>query len=125
MSDTNNMLIYLQQNVGRSYPHLITLLQNALKSGAHYVLVQEPAYKENGMLITIPAYIPIQPNYIGNLPKVTAYWKKDAPFQYRQLNHLCDNPDVIVLDITNPNLLGITLVNVYNEKRQGERIGIR
>jgi hypothetical protein len=73
MSDTNNMLICLQQNVGRSYPHLITLLQNALKSGAHCVLVQESAYREDGMLITIPAYTPIQPNYIGDLPRVTAY----------------------------------------------------
>jgi hypothetical protein len=80
------MLICLQQNVGRSYPHLITLLQNALKSGAHCVLIQEPAYREEGILITIPAYIPIQPNYIGDLPRVTAYWRKDLPFQYRQLN---------------------------------------
>jgi hypothetical protein len=73
MSDTNNMLICLQQNVGRSYPHLITLLQNALESEAHYVLIQEPAYKGDGMLIIIPAYIPIQPNYIGDLPRVAAY----------------------------------------------------
>jgi hypothetical protein len=73
MSDTNNMLICLQQNIGRSYLHLITLLQNALESGAHYVLVQEPAYKGEGTLITIPIYTPIQPNYIGNLPKVAIY----------------------------------------------------
>jgi hypothetical protein len=51
------------------------------------------------MLITILAYTPIQPNYIGDLPRVVAYWRKDLPFQYRQLNHLCDDPDVIVLDI--------------------------
>jgi hypothetical protein len=75
-------------------------------------------------LVIIPAYIPIQPNYIGDLPRVATYWRKDAPFQYRQLNHLCDNPDVIVLDITGPGLIGITLVNVYNEKRQDERIGV-
>jgi hypothetical protein len=77
------------------------------------------------MLITIPAYIPIQPNYISNLPKVTAYWRKDAQFQYRQLNHLCDNPDVIILNITGPGLLRTILINVYNEKRQGERIGVK
>jgi hypothetical protein len=47
----------LQQNVGRSYLYLITLLQNALESGAYCVLVQEPAYREDGMLITIFAYI--------------------------------------------------------------------
>jgi hypothetical protein len=79
-ADTNNMLICLQQNVGRSYPHLITLLQNALESGAHCVLVQEPAYRGDGMLITIPVYTPIQPNYIGDLPRVAAYWRKDLPF---------------------------------------------
>jgi hypothetical protein len=73
MLDINNMLICLQQNVSRSYPHLITLLQNALESGAHYVLIQEPAYRGEGILITIPTYTPIQPNYIGDLPKVTAY----------------------------------------------------
>jgi hypothetical protein len=28
-----------------------------------------------------------------------------------------DNPDVIVLDITGPGLIGTILVNVYNEKR--------
>jgi hypothetical protein len=59
MLDINNMLICLQQNVGRSYPYLIILLQNALESEAHYVLIQEPAYKGDGMLITIPAYTPI------------------------------------------------------------------
>jgi hypothetical protein len=80
MSDTNNMLICLQQNVGRSYLHLITLLQNALESEAHCVLVQEPAYRGDGILITIPAYTLIQPNYIGDLPRVAAYWRKDAPF---------------------------------------------
>jgi hypothetical protein len=73
MSDTNNMFICLQQNVGRSYPYLIILLQNALESGAHCVLVQEPAYRGDGMLITILAYIPIQPNYIGDLSRVAAY----------------------------------------------------
>ena len=40
------------------------------------------------------------------------------------MNHLCDNPDVIILDITGSGLLGTILVNVYNEKRQGERIGV-
>jgi hypothetical protein len=88
------------------------------------VLVQEPVYRKNGILITIPAYTPIQPNYIDALPKVATYWRKDAPFQYRQLNHLCDDPDVIVLDITGLGLIGTTLVNVYNEKRQGERIRV-
>jgi hypothetical protein len=39
MSDTNNILICLQQNVGRSYLYLITLLQNALESETHCVLV--------------------------------------------------------------------------------------
>jgi hypothetical protein len=73
MSDTNNMFICLQQNVGRSYPYLITLLQNVLKSGAHYVLVQESVYKEEGILIIISAYTPIQPNYIGDLFRVTTY----------------------------------------------------
>jgi hypothetical protein len=67
------MLICLQQNVGRSYPYLITLLQNALEFGAHCVLIQEPAYRENDILITIPAYTPIQPNYISDLPRITAY----------------------------------------------------
>jgi hypothetical protein len=59
MSDINNMLICLQQNVGRSYLHLIILLQNALESGAHCVLIQKPAYRRDGILITIPAYTPI------------------------------------------------------------------
>jgi hypothetical protein len=40
------------------------------------------------------------------------------------LNHLCDDPDVIVLDISGPGFIGATLVNVYNEKRQDERIGV-
>jgi hypothetical protein len=75
-------------------------------------------------LVTIFTYTPIQPNYIGDLPRVATYWRKDAPFQYRQLNHLYDNPDVIVLNITGPRLIEITLINVYNEKRQGKRIGI-
>jgi hypothetical protein len=77
------------------------------------------------MLITIFAYIPIQPNYIGDLPRVATYWRKDAPFQYRQLNHLCDDPDVIILDISGPGLIETILVNVYNEKRQDKRIGVR
>jgi hypothetical protein len=67
------MLICLQQNVGRLYLYLITLLQNALESGAHCVLIQESAYRGDGILITIFVYTPIQPNYIGDLPRVTAY----------------------------------------------------
>jgi hypothetical protein len=80
MLDINNMFICLQQNVSRSYPHLIILLQNALESGAYCVLVQEPAYRGDGILITILAYTPIQSNYIGDLPRIAAYWRKDAPF---------------------------------------------
>jgi hypothetical protein len=75
-------------------------------------------------LVTIPAYTPIQPNYIGDLPRIVAYWRKDSPFQYRQLNYLCDDPDVIVLNISGPGLIEATLVNVYNEKRQDERIRV-
>jgi hypothetical protein len=41
-----------------------------------------------------------------------------------QLNHLCDNPDVIILNISGPGLIETTLINVYNEKRQDERIEI-
>jgi hypothetical protein len=59
MSDTNNMFICLQQNVGRSYPYLITLLQNVLESGAHCVLIQKPVYRGDDMLITISVYTPI------------------------------------------------------------------
>jgi hypothetical protein len=73
MLDTNNMLICLQQNVGRSYLHLIILLQNALESETHCVLVQKPVYKGDGILITIFTYIPIQPNYIGDLPRIITY----------------------------------------------------
>jgi hypothetical protein len=36
-----------------------------------------------------------------------------------------NNNDVIVLDITGPGLIGTTLMNVYNEKRQDERIRVR
>jgi hypothetical protein len=61
-------------------------------------------------LVIISVYIPIQPNYIGDLPRVATYWRKDAPFQYRQLNYLCNNPDVIILDITGPGLIGTTLI---------------
>jgi hypothetical protein len=28
-------------------------------------------------------YIPIQPNYIGDLPRVATYWRKDVSFHYR------------------------------------------
>jgi hypothetical protein len=73
MLNTNNILICLQQNVGRLYPYLITLLQNALESGAHCVLIQKPIYRGEGILITISVYIFIQPNYIGDLPKIIAY----------------------------------------------------
>jgi hypothetical protein len=40
------------------------------------------------------------------------------------LNHLCDDPDVIILSITSPGLVEFKLINVYNEKRQGEEIGV-
>ena len=39
------------------------------------------------------------------------------------MNHLCDDPDIIVLSVTGPGLQEFKLVNVYNEKRHGEMIG--
>jgi hypothetical protein len=40
------------------------------------------------------------------------------------LNHLYDDPNVIILSVTGPGLVEFKLINVYNEKRQGEEIGV-
>ena len=39
------------------------------------------------------------------------------------MNHLCDDPDIIVLNVTSPGLQEFKLMNIYNEKRHGEVIG--
>jgi hypothetical protein len=124
MVDTNNMFIYLQQNVGRSYNHTITALQNAMEIGAHALLIQKPCYGGGETPIKILAYTPISPNYTGAKPRVITYWRNDSPFKYCQLNHICDDSDVIILNVTGPGLIEFKLINVYNEKRQGEEIGV-
>lgn len=40
------------------------------------------------------------------------------------MNHLYDDPNDIILSVTGPGLVEFKLINVYNEKRQGEEIGV-
>jgi hypothetical protein len=42
---------------------------------------------------------------------------RDANYLITFGDHLCDDPDVIVLNVTGPGLVEFKLINMYNEKR--------
>ena len=124
MMYTNNILLVAQQNVGRSQLNVITILKNARSTGVHVVCAQEVKFLANGNPPSIYAFTSIVPNYYtGAKPRVVIYWRNNSPFKYQQINHLCDDPDIIVLSVTGPGLQEFKLVNIYNEKRYDEVIG--
>ena len=117
MQDTNHKLSIVQHNTARSYPITQSLLQTAYENQIDVVLVQEPAYSPQMDLINHPAYIGILPNYpySTKLPRAAAYWRKESRFKYTQVDQLCRDPDVLVLQINGPGLRNFKLINVYNE----------
>src|SRR5229473_3387494 len=108
----------MQHNVARSTNIMHSCLETAIKKGVHFVLLQEPWIAKNDVSITVshPAYTCILPHNIENIrPRVAIFAKKISAYSFCHRSDLCQDPDMIILDIAGLGLK-FQLINIYNEQ---------
>ena len=108
----NNINI-LQYNTARSSLIQETLLDIGVKRKADILLIQEPRVFNRNSTIKHPAYITILP--FKEDPRVVVYIRKTSFIRYNLRLDLIDNPDILILEINNPNIKPFYLINIYNK----------
>ena len=63
--------------------------------------------------IKYPAYTTILP--FKEDPRVVVYIRKTSYIRYNLRLDLIDDPDILVLEINNPNIKPFYIINIYNE----------
>ena len=94
-------------------------LEIAIESCIDFILIQEPwIVFDNNVAITIshPAYYCILPDSHNIRPRVAIYARKQSKYQFCHRSDLTDDTDIIIIDISGPDIDSFQIINVYNEK---------
>jgi hypothetical protein len=68
------------------------------------------------------AYYTILPDTLEN-PRVATYARKESTFEYCQLDD-CKDPEIIILEISDPGIEKFRIFNIYNERRETENSNV-
>jgi hypothetical protein len=78
--------------------------------------------KGDYFIINHPSYYTIMLKPGSIRPRVIVYIRKTAPFSYRVREDLIQDPDLLVIEISDPSLGKLLLINLYNEKALDENL---
>jgi Endonuclease-reverse transcriptase len=119
---------FLQNNVNKSSSNMTSCLQIAFEQKIDFILFQEPWINATFQYtVSHSSYYCFLPESRENRPRVAIFARKRSRFQLNQRPDLCNDSDLLVIDIidTKNQLDPIQLVNIYNEKSQEEGINTR
>jgi ribonuclease HI len=110
----------VQHNTAKTREKMHSCLDTAGRNGVHFILLQEPWIIGENYEITIshPNYYCILPTNPKVRPRVAIYAKKVSPYTYCYRSDLCQDPDILILDILEVNNQNpiLQIINIYNEK---------
>ena len=110
----------MQHNAAKTPEVIHTTLELAKESSIDFVLIQEPwiAFQNNSLLhISHSSYHCILPSISNNIrPRVAIYARKQLRYNYYQRTNMTSSFNIIILDISGPNIETFHIINIYNEK---------
>ena len=117
-NSNNSKITFMQHNTAKSQANMYTILQYGVETLTDFLLVQEPWMRDSKNTISNSAYYTILPDTLEK-PRVVIYARKESTFEFCQLDD-CKNPDIIMLEISDPGIKKFRIFNIYNERRETE-----
>jgi len=92
-------------------------LEIGLERNIDFIFVQESwIAQDNSYTIFYTPYHTILSEFCDVRPRVAVFVKKDLIYQFYYRSDLCNNSDIIILDILNSEIPDLQIMNIYNEK---------
>ncbi|KAL1978951.1 hypothetical protein VTN96DRAFT_8108 [Rasamsonia emersonii] len=96
---------------------MISCLEIGLELKIDFILFQEPwVSRDNSFTISHPSYNALLPESKDIRPRVAIFHRKLSRFQFCQRNDICQDSDIIIIDILGTKIKDFQLINIYNEK---------
>jgi Endonuclease-reverse transcriptase len=120
MTDNTKVSI-IQHNTARTSNVMYSVLEIAKESATDFVLIQEPSVafdnNNNVIIISHSTYNCILPRISNNIrSRVAIYAKKQSVYKFCQRTDLTADSDIIIIDVSGPNIETFQIINIYNEK---------
>src|SRR6266511_5709806 len=107
----------MQHNTARNTANIHTYLEIGLERNIYFIFIQEPwIARNNNYTISYTAYHTILPEFYDGRPKMAVFAKKDSIHQFYYRSDLCNDSNIIILDILNSEIPGFQIMNIYNKK---------
>src|SRR6266536_2500831 len=107
----------IQHNTARNTANMYIYLEIGLERNIDFIFVQEPwIAQDNSYTISHTAYHTILSEFCDIRPRVAVFVKKDSIYQFCYRSDLCNDSDIIILDILNSEVPDLQIINIYNEK---------
>jgi ribonuclease HI len=117
MSEQHSKISILQHNTWRKTHVMHSCLEIAIKSHTDFVLIQEPwIASDNTTTISHAAYYCILPNSSNTRPRVAIFARKQSKFTFCHRTDLTTDSDIIIIDVSEPDIETFQIINIYNEK---------
>jgi hypothetical protein len=110
----------IQHNVARSIANMHTCLEIGKQNDVDFICIQEPYMsRDNQITVSHPAYQVIIPT-AEHRARVLIYAQKTAKYQYCNRTDICNDGDMLVVDISYAEKHVLQLVNIYNARSLAE-----
>src|SRR6266536_5286856 len=107
----------IQHNCARITANIHTYLKIGLERNIDFILIQESwIAKDNTYIISHITYHTILSEFCHVRPRIAVFAKKDLIHQFCYRSDLCQDNNIIILDILNSEIPDFQIINVYNEK---------
>ena len=117
MSVQHSKISILQHNTARNPNIMHSVLETAFKSLVDFVLIQEPwIADDNTTTVSHSAYYCILPNTQNIRPRVAIFARKQASLTFCQRTDQISDSDIIIIDVSSPQIETFQIINIYNEK---------
>ncbi len=94
-----------------------TYLEMSLKMDTDFILFQELwITQDNIYTISYTAYDTILSEFCEIRSKIAIFAKKNSKYQFCYRSDLCNDNNIIILDILNSGISDFQIMNIYNEK---------
>lgn len=112
----------IQHNTNRSSPNMDVCLETAVQNQIDCVFLQEPCMVEHDNVFNTnshPAYYCMLPSGNCTRHRVAVFARKASRFVLTQRTDLAADSDMIIVDVSGPDIETFQIVNIYNEKCLG------
>jgi hypothetical protein len=118
---SSHLLKLIQHNTARSSRYIDSCLDTAVKNQIDCIFIQEPYFLDDSYTTTVTysAYHCMFPRGQATTkirPRVAVFARKKSRFQFTERTNLNSDTDMIIVNVSGPEIKTFQIINIYNEK---------